>query len=393
MPEVGQKISPLSRKYSETLENNFFSEPSIVFGQTATGLNSFKAPESAVVRASRHDRDRLRAYRRKMIDLNGSPRAEVYKQVLTDFLETGKKANPDKHAGFDQAIEALNHQDESVDFVSLDLIDDTSFINMLELHNRTFREKSEQLQGDLPELKAEFKDKFKAFVKEKGIDLSEDVIDDRIDNTRVELADALTTTFEGIGGDFDPERGIRISEQALVGEGRWKDSLRKILAHELVHAISGRTATFKEDDSGFSEFDQINHQRIGFTFKGVFRWLNEAVTENIARNIYPDDFPTYETFQRIYKYLRDYGEIMIPDTDFYDAYFENYDPDIPGEQRIPHWKKLWTQINLSYGVGFMTRINRDINNGKIIDVFDAFREKSRLLQIANARIRAEEKGK
>jgi len=195
--------------------------------------------------------------------------------------------------------------------------------------------------------------------------LSKDVLKQQLERFKLITVDGLRSELTSCrDGCFDPDTNtVAITEQ----EARLNEM--KTYTHELFHALSGqaliREGRYKTQKTGL-------YFTAGETYR--FRWLNEAVTETLARQLPVEVFfedGVYENEREIYKLLQTKGKIPIDKKLFLNAYFENYDHKLPYGERMPEWKKLSAAINYAYYPGFLVKLDNFIEaNGieKTIEV-------------------------
>lgn len=350
---VNQKVDPRNNSYREKISQS--AEQMIVNKTNVFGASVL----SEVGKAGREDKqpkeiESARDFLRNLQKGISQPVTETerrYKPIL-DLIEEGRLANPAEAANFDEAKKRLldttknDSQDQELpDFISPDLITDAAFIKMLEAHQKSFEKRSNEIMGRIPELRKSFASYIKEFVLSQGIDMPQDLIDERISDTPVVIVDSLLSARDDYVGAHS--RGI-ISLSSAISDQR----LIKTFTHEMLHALGGKLVL--ENGQG-GDFKVL---REGLRFNGKrFRWLEEAVTESLTDKIRPGDHPTYENERRILEIIRTYGKSEIPESVFYNAFFENYDPSLPVEQRIPNWKKLWASVNEAFEPGFLVHVD------------------------------------
>jgi hypothetical protein len=416
MPEASSKIEKVDVRgedyrgeLSDQYEDKGDYKTANIFGQrirTATGLIShISNPDNplAIHQLSRlpvlvnRERNYLTSLRNKLFDSEIGERARILKSIygeparrfsqdqielrlapILDLLEEGEAANPKSKYKFQLARKrALKIYDRTAsDFISPSLITGEMFVKMVEKHGENFEARSAEIESEIPSLKISFAEYFKKFAVAEGIEIPKDLIDERIDETEVFIVDPLISKMQEIGGEY--------SEGAIRIDGALKEEfLYIVFAHEMLHALSGRTVISKRLNSNFSEseeaeeFDYENEsrrtlktQRVGFHFSANkpsrrrFFWLNEAITEELTHKIRPDvDYNSYLKERAFFEALRTCGKRKIPEVLFYNAYFENYNPNLPYGERIPHWKKLMQAIDGEYEPGFLVKMDKAIKAG------------------------------
>lgn len=173
-------------------------------------------------------------------------------------------------------------------------------------------------------------------------------------------------------------------------------ALPKILFHELLHAVSGRTvikSQVVDDIEGYGEFTDtdIIHQRTGtrigsprgegLEMKQRFHWLNEAVTEQLTWRLLGKKIPepksvmerlmskkyegsaTYVPERKLFDLLLQKGSTPLDEKLFLAAYFEDFDPEKPNP--IPAWKAMTKAVRESYGSNMLLELDKMIKSGGI----------------------------
>ena len=143
--------------------------------------------------------------------------------------------------------------------------------------------------------------------------------------------------------------------------------MRCAMYHEFFHVLAGRTV--KPYIRQGRRTSTQRHMRGGLRFStpdtresDPFMWLDEAVTERLSMDygdyknykhagIYPTELAMLDLLQRG-------GKHVIELQTFIDAYFETYDPRKPPADRLRAWKRLQSEINESFGTGFMNYVDR-----------------------------------
>lgn len=155
-------------------------------------------------------------------------------------------------------------------------------------------------------------------------------------------------------GEYVIEEGV-----AKIKGNLPKENLFSTLVHESIHALEGRTVKLEFEEEWF----EIEHQRAGVRFFGEnfrFKWLNEAITEDLSVKITGHEDNTYGIERELFKFLTSGGKIPVPEQKFYNAFFENYDPDKPYGERIPAWNELQQLLKKSFGPNILLRLDKII---------------------------------
>lgn len=120
----------------------------------------------------------------------------------------------------------------------------------------------------------------------------------------------------------------------------------------------------------------IVNQRVGFHItpynkngfiphkgKARFRWLNEAVTEDITQEMMSNaGYSTYHQERELLRLLQTSGAFEISNEVIRKAYFENFDTNLPAGRRIPHWKHLQKQLKEAYGEPILVKLDNIVRD-------------------------------
>jgi hypothetical protein len=123
------------------------------------------------------------------------------------------------------------------------------------------------------------------------------------------------------------------------------EDLPHMILHESLHALGGRTILNIKRQEVDGEKSKVQQQKSGLVFLNndkrthKFNWLNEAVTEEITKELTGKESGYYVSHRRKLKRLYELG---IDREIIYNAYFEDYNPDDP--ERVPHWKKFVAEL-------------------------------------------------
>ncbi len=223
-----------------------------------------------------------------------------------------------------------------------DTLDNSLFEPIIRNHLRIFQEKEKEFERYLPHTLADFRDSISEEIKNGDLPIDIETLEARMGETRVYLVDSLQAT-DHVGGDYSPYTGI-----IRIIDNEDKEKQYKVIFHEMVHVLSGRTLLKKNKliPENKPLMSGIDIQRQGLTFEtqdvgqDKFRWLNEAVTEDIATSLSKIDTGAYNRERKMLQELIDGG---VPRELIYKAYFENY--DVNADVAIPAWKELTMSIS------------------------------------------------
>lgn len=141
----------------------------------------------------------------------------------------------------------------------------------------------------------------------------------------------------------------------------------------------------QSDEFSFSDFKEL---RVGLHFhekESQFRWLNEAVTETITRDIceIPESQCTYKKERELFNLLCKQGKNPISPDIFYRAYFENYNPERKEDYGtgVPSWKTMQDILTKSYAPGFLMKLERYIESNDLEKTIEAMSSDEGISQI------------
>lgn len=357
------KISETDQMYAH--EREVHVDPmDFAFGYNVVRtLELMKFPEGSMERrvAEKGLPSNMSSARHQLGEVMGSRRSGKYADQLFDEVLADPTSLLSTYAQESQG---------NPDFVLLDVdqMPDDVFQDMLIRHVNVFRGTLGEFQGALPDFQDRFQRRFTQKIIARGF-IDNETSQRRMAEINVVLGDALRDDLTADrGGNFDSE-----TDTVMIAQQDFKDLGEHIYTHEILHALSGRTLVLRTDtplEYMELEYMEFETQRIGFHFKNVkqgrFRWLNEAITEELTISLTGDkEERIYKQERNLYKLLRKKGKLDIPEELFLAAYFENYDPSLPPGERIPQWKKLYGAINEAYEPGFLVRLDKMIQKGGI----------------------------
>ena len=172
-----------------------------------------------------------------------------------------------------------------------------------------------------------------------------------LDRLHMTLADTMVMRLNDTYGSYDKDT-LSIYLDANLDDSELEETFH----HEILHALSGMTILSSDEWTNES-------LRVGLAYRddSLFRWLNEAVTETLNIKVFGHEDGDF------YKESRKLLDLLSKDIDFklfVDAYFEEYDPDAPKEERLAAWKKLKAAIDAKFGSSpnFLVKLNNFIEN-------------------------------
>jgi hypothetical protein len=210
------------------------------------------------------------------------------------------------------------------------------------------------------------------FLARLPADVDREMVKRRIAETRVVFFDeisALTSWHsQDAGGTFDDRTSI-----ARVDLTESPINQEKIYTHEMLHALSGRSIVFHPET--LTDRQTIINQRVGFRItpytksgivshrgKNRFRWLDEAVTEDITQEMMANaGYSTYHQERELMRLLQTSGKFTIDSDVIRKAYFENLDAAMPAGGRLPYWKALQKRLKEAYDEPILVKIDNIVN--------------------------------
>ncbi len=206
-------------------------------------------------------------------------------------------------------------------------------------HKTLYEEKNKFWQEkELPKLIRRFKDRVQIMIEKDKLPITMEEIVKRLEGLDISLQDHLIeqTQLElpnqTLGYYRRSSHSIRVTQLFF-------DLQEKNLTHELVHAtIAGRT--FTKTLQG--KQNKITENRNGLAFytpkKKFFRWINEAMTEQIALRLLDTKDSISYTKER--EKLEELFETGLDRRAADQAYCENYDPNLPAKDRLKGWRTM-----------------------------------------------------
>ncbi|MDO8668501.1 MAG: hypothetical protein Q7K35_05450 [bacterium] len=284
--------------------------------------------------------------------------------------------------GSDPSVDSL------IALVGAKKISDELWLKILNNHEANFKEYLREFREQkLPALLEQFQNTIEAAIDRDELPLSKDLVKKRLGQTHVTLKDALHSALEKNRGRFNPETDV-VSVDSFIAHPARKKQLEYTFFHEMFHALSGRLIT-KEVNEEDDELGEIRHERIGLHFNisreehqklQRFRWLNEAITTRLEDKYVPPpektperSYLSYEKERELLELIMTKGKAPIDEKFFTAAYFENLDPTLPPEKRLPAWKTLSQQLEQSWGKGFLNRVDASIKKIGLVKTIEAIK--------------------
>lgn len=339
-----KKINETDSQYANVIEKQKqFNAPSrSIFGSASVRMfeRAKQDPDSLVVAKTIIDNDRKILWTRSS-DPHYLPHIttmaeNVYKDKV--FLD---RVRFDASIGEDYAKKILKGE------FNWDAIPDEVLVMMFKNHGQNIGKKLDELETSANANKNQINQRLADFLSTQGQD--SEVVQKKLEELKVTFTDPMAYGMDGEAGYKTGASGIMISADASDWEYEY--------THEALHYLSGRTALLRNEN-------WVDYQRTGLAIEDRFNWLNEAITESLARSAMQRESRGGVAYSREIKLLdllANKGISPIDRSLFVKAYFENYDADKPYRERNPQWKTLNTAINSAYSPGFLTKLDKYIN--------------------------------
>lgn len=239
----------------------------------------------------------------------------------------------------------------------------------------------------LPEFMESFLGKIDILRQNGDLNLSPEEIKKRMSGIKISFFDQGSFAgkdFDALGVFGSNNIFAGIDSSGLKDTTALKKNLQHVFDHEMLHAISGSLFITTPKHLGLFNTQK---QRTGLRFDSLgdtkierFKWLNEAVTETLALDMDKDverDSAPYKSERLLLSLLINGpaggdGKHKVDKTNFFQAYFENYEPKDSDEIRLQYWKELTRSIGASYYSGFLVKIDKLIKEKGIGYVVSRF---------------------
>ena len=285
---------------------------------------------------------------------------------------------------------------EVVDF--LKSMDDRTFLHALFIHISVLERNINNFKEYEQIFRKDFLKVVDSLIKEGVINLDIAWVKNRIDTFPVVLEDYLLTNISKRGEVYSVTKGLtnNTSDYVVLSLSLAdREEARHAYNHELVHVLAGRSpvlidALSEEIDpvSGLVKKDgEVSYSRNGLYFRGENTdWLNEAITEDLARIIserqhnLQADF--YAQERELLELILTKGSFLIDKKVFYSAYFSNLkEVGVDSLSITPQLEYLLGVVDQAYGIeGFSTAINDFIAEHGIEKTIKVFKEDPNLIK-------------
>ncbi|OGY87455.1 MAG: hypothetical protein A2233_00885 [Candidatus Kerfeldbacteria bacterium RIFOXYA2_FULL_38_24] len=174
------------------------------------------------------------------------------------------------------------------------------YFHMCEAYQRYMERKQLELLAKTEEVKKDVLAFMKKLIPGRRLPITEEYVEKRLKEVTIQLADVFCPGYEAeVAGEY-----ASYSDHILIWPQATKDELglKKTIAHELFHALSGQTVIkerlIKDPDEPYDNFDEYEDsapgfsdykvRRVGLRYakKDRHRWLNEAITHILTEGLY-----------------------------------------------------------------------------------------------------------
>ncbi len=376
-----KKVTETSSEYQDHLESlDYFRNPlKNCFGAEALATIQFSDRK---IQDSQGQQD--------LINFHQQQKERVVKDIRTSLF--AKWANPHHRPHIYRLVQEgcndprMNRdllnippgQDEDLnreDFLNTSRIPDELLLGWVQTHVDLFLQSSEGFDQRVETYKKQFQESIQPLVEDGTYKIDPQTLERRFGETTVVLGDALLSDSpeKHLGMFQSTTSVVTIMQQAGL------DKEEATFSHEMFHALAGRmisfTRRFPNGHLGESYFINLDSVRSGLSFSGdrhtALGWVDEAVTETLTCQHHPDQ-GVYTEERELLDQLMIGGALDL--SLFMDAYFENYDPEVAEELRVPAWKRLQDTINREYSPGFLARLDRYVKKHGLTATINQFLE-------------------
>lgn len=235
-----------------------------------------------------------------------------------------------------------------------DILSDDILLTIIKNNIETWKKQSVEFEKEAKIMKEKFMYQIKNKIDNDELSLPFDYVKKMADTSEFQVVDPVSAKLREVYGDYVPEtHTIRMSLSTP------KDVRQHVFTHEMTHALSGKQEILSYyTDIPKQMMSDLENIRVGTRLKDKFTWLNEALTEKISLEIIdkPEIESVFYTDERkILNFLIDH--LKIPKELFYDAYFENFDPEKENHKQ-PNLKKLFEFTNKNFGHKFLVNLDK-----------------------------------
>ncbi len=226
-----------------------------------------------------------------------------------------------------------------------DRISNHTYDALIDWHGVSAREERLLWEAQLPALRENFLERLLTALDQEEVSIDVSKLRQRSMGTPVQFEDPW----------FFPSQYHPVTATAHVRISEFPKRTEISFAHEMMHALSGRTMIETQ-----SSDEAVVNQKLGFAFRRTqgrdflkeispprFQWLNEAITDYLTRWI-RGSTTGYEKEEELFSLLQKNGQKVVPRRLFLQAYFENYTPANQEGQRVSAWNQLSTALEEAY---------------------------------------------
>jgi len=222
------------------------------------------------------------------------------------------------------------------------------------------------LSDRLPGLIASSADRIHCAIDDGILPITYDRVESRLEEmTMIVDTSTVDDDLKDSAGIYYPDSGLT---RLLTGIQEGEEE--EVVVHEMIHVLSGREIIGYRGQDGQNGFlarrSGLLLHNVKVTYptsyhelpqQGDFMWLNEAITEELTLRVLQQSYGTYIEERELFNLLRKRGKHFIPMRSFLDAYFEDYDPNVPEAERTPHIQALMKEIEDTYWPDFLKSLD------------------------------------
>lgn len=287
--------------------------------------------------------------------------------ILVEHFFTSEDGSRDTTAFFTEedrarrVKEILLMMDLSEEQVVRDLVNklpSTTIIEASNVYSRVVEEKQQEMKEKEPQLIAEAKEKMWKLVERENLPMQRETFDTVIASIQIIWGDPIYMIMEDdLAGSYKASTSL-ITISLLESA----EDVKKILVHELFHALSGHMVMQEVDfEMGMEDTDTLSEESVYIYdvpmiamshHTGVFLWMNEGMTEMFTELTYNEKTSVYSHEKKIVRWLCDQELKEV----IYDAYFGATDP----QEQSKRLRAMVKTINEKYGTYFLQRLDKKI---------------------------------
>lgn len=264
-----------------------------------------------------------------------------------------------------------SHYIQSVvaDITNPELVDDELLSKITENYLIKLERQRNEMSKEIERIKGSYQEIMLAKIQYGTIPLDKEQLLERLNRVVFVLVDPIEWSVNNYDADSDIDK-IRIpaiyDANSLMGEDQ-DEGLQHSVFHELNHFVSATEYETTNDSTG--QPSELHGSRFGLQFNsednqrstGQLRWLNEGVTEILARQLRNKDISSAGQYQKERDVIiNELGfDSKIPSSLFYKAYFESRDNKSPNETSAV--EELVNALRQNFGDDVLIKLEERFN--------------------------------